>query len=628
MLKTAPENRRRREGAGLALLLLLLVGELAFSVRRETQTWDEACHIFAGYRSWKSGDFGINPEHPPLVKFAAALPLLSLPLRAPELHGGDAVAAEFLDGHDFLYSNDADKILFRARMAAAAFAVLLALLVFAAAREMFGAGPSFLALILMVFEPNVLAYGALVTTDMGLACCLFGAAYAFYRYVRRRTAGRLAVAGIAAGAAAAAKFSGLLVFPILGLLATHEVWAGRRESLRRAVLRQSGALAAIGAIAFVVVWGLYGLRYSARPDGLAMTPSLTEYADALPLPIERRAILALAHGHILPESYLYGLTDILQRDESTYLFGTLHPRRRWFDYSAAVAIKSSLALLVLLGAAIVFILLGGEDRRRELVFLAIPALLFAGAAPFSHFTNAVRFLLPIYPFLFVLAGWAAWKLLGRGRAWACGVAALLIFNGISSGRAFPTYIAYSNEAWGGPGETYKLLTDSNVDWGQQLMSVKRYLDGRGVHECWFAYTAALVADPAYYGIPCRPLTSFPSIWLQPWMDVPPTVDGTVLISAAALAGYKLGPGEANPYDQFRRLRPTAVIDDGILVFDGRFDIPLAAALNHVTRASLYERRGELDKALAEARTAAALAPASLPVQEELRSALMKNKRAR
>jgi hypothetical protein len=69
--------------SALGVLLLLLVFQLVLSVRLETQTWDEACHIWAGYSYWKHGDFGISPEHPPLVRLLAAAPLLAMVLREP-----------------------------------------------------------------------------------------------------------------------------------------------------------------------------------------------------------------------------------------------------------------------------------------------------------------------------------------------------------------------------------------------------------------------------------------------------------------------------------------------------------------------------------------------------------------
>src|ERR1700758_2805050 len=104
------------EAVGVVALVLVLGLQLVLSVRQESQTWDEADHIFAGYMSWKQADFGLNPEHPPLLKLLATAPLLSMSLKVPELQNRDFKTEAFLDGKDFLYRNDADAILLRTRM--------------------------------------------------------------------------------------------------------------------------------------------------------------------------------------------------------------------------------------------------------------------------------------------------------------------------------------------------------------------------------------------------------------------------------------------------------------------------------------------------------------------------------
>jgi hypothetical protein len=88
-----------------------------------------------------------------------------------------------------------------------------------------------------------------------------------------------------------------------------------------------------------------------------------------------------------------------------------------------------------------------------------------------------------------------------------------------------------------------------------------------------------------------------------------------------LSGYEFGPGELSPYDQFQHIQPTAVIEDGLFVFDGHFDIPLAAALNHVTRAQLAAQNKHLDETLLEAQAAATLAPRSVQAQAALADVL-------
>jgi len=152
--------------AGVAVLLAILVLQLAITIRQESITWDEDDHIYSGYMSLKTGDFGLNPEHPPLVKMLAALPLLSMDLKVPPLQGREFKHEAFLNGKEFVFGNDADKVLFRARMTVVLLTVLLAVLVFLAAREMFGLAAGFFALVLFVFDPNFLAHGAFVTTDV------------------------------------------------------------------------------------------------------------------------------------------------------------------------------------------------------------------------------------------------------------------------------------------------------------------------------------------------------------------------------------------------------------------------------------------------------------------------------
>ena len=126
--------------------------QLALQARRESQRWDEGCHIFAGYSYWTLGDFAVNPEHPPLVKLLASFPLLGLSLHAPADQNRGFKVETNLNGEEFVYKNDTDRILFRTRMAAAVLSPLLALLVFGMARETLGTGAAFLALALSAFD--------------------------------------------------------------------------------------------------------------------------------------------------------------------------------------------------------------------------------------------------------------------------------------------------------------------------------------------------------------------------------------------------------------------------------------------------------------------------------------------
>jgi tetratricopeptide (TPR) repeat protein len=239
----------------------------------------------------------------------------------------------------------------------------------------------------------------------------------------------------------------------------------------------------------------------------------------------------------------------------------------------------------------------------------------------SKMNIGVRHILPLYVFLSVLIAGAAWSLMRGDRRCRYVVAALLLFHVFSSARSYPNYIAYSNELWGGPSQTYKYLTDSNVDWAQQLKTTKLYLDGRGIKECWFAYFGQGVLEPHYYGILSKPLLTADSLWINERIDVPPMIDGTVLVSAGVLSGFEFGPGALNPYRQFQQLRPVGVIDDAVFVFEGQFEIPLASALGHAQQATVLLDGKQPGAALAEAQAAVDLAPDSVTTQVALGDAL-------
>jgi tetratricopeptide (TPR) repeat protein len=227
----------------------------------------------------------------------------------------------------------------------------------------------------------------------------------------------------------------------------------------------------------------------------------------------------------------------------------------------------------------------------------------------SNFNIGVRHILPVYPFLIILAAFTAATLARLHKAWRYAISALIVFSVVSSVRAFPAYLPYANEMFGGPSRTYKFLTDSNVDWGQQLKQAKAYLDSHGIQDCWFDYFASSVSDPRYYGIQCKPLQN--GLGLP--VPTPAHFSGTVLISATELTPALWGPGELNPYLQFAQRKPDDSIANGIFVFRGEFDISLASANYHGGNAWMMLQNekasnAELQQALSEAETAVALSP--------------------
>jgi 4-amino-4-deoxy-L-arabinose transferase-like glycosyltransferase len=553
------------------------------------------------------------------VKLVATLPMLHMQLKRPQLQQRNFKIEAYLDGKDLLFKNNANQILLQVRLAAAFFTLLLALLVFCAGKEMFGTAAGFIALALLVFDPNILAHGAVVTTDVGITCFMFATVYAFYRYNNRPSVLRLVVTGIALGLALGAKHTGILVFPMLVLLAICELLLGPRredgeaepdESRGAMARRMTVAILAISAIGLALLWGFYGFRYQARPDGLQMNPSLSEVVGQISRPREARVIQVFARYHLLPESYLMGLADVRNMSDfyQSYVLGKIYPHGVWFYFPLAFLIKSTTAFLILLAIAIVAIASGKLRKWREILFLALPALFHLYIAMISRMNIGVRHILPLYAFFAVLIGGAVWALIERHRVWAYVVGVLLAYQAVTAVRMYPAYMAYANEFWGGPTQTWKLLSDSNVDWAQQLKATKRYIDKSNIHDCWIIYFAQPVVDLDYYGIPCRILPTMDAVWMNEDIDTPAEIDGPLFFSAGDLSGFEFGPGKLNPYEEFKTMKPVASIDYGIYVYEGHFKIPRAAALSHQLRAKNLLAANKAEAALQEAQQAVALAP--------------------
>lgn len=591
-------RQRVLRGAGVAALLTVLFAQLLAVNVRTSMSWDEGHHLFDGYTILKHHDFDLNPEVPPLAKVVAALPVVGMRLYEPVQQGRSSQLEAFVDGRDFLFKNDANALLLRGRMMISVFALILALLVFLAGQEMFDTTTGFLALGLLVFDPTLLAHGALVTTDVTITCLVFAAVYAWYRYRLRPSVGKLLLTGVLVGLGLATKFTGLFLVPVLGLMVVVEWVEGRNARL---AARRCLELVAVVCVAYVVLWSCYGFRYAARPVGLMQNPTLANYLQEYAQVANPKPLEVLARTHVLPEAYIWGLanTKLTEERDISYLFGRLRRHGTWLYFPAAIAIKSTLSFLALLVLA-GFVWFRERAIRWRWLLLMVPVVVFLGLAMHSDMNIGVRHILPIYPFLYLVGASALSVMIGRDKRWVAAAVAVLVFQAVTSLRTFPGYIAYANEAWGGPKKVHYLLSDSNSDWGQQLKTAGAYLRDRHVTDCWMAYTGSGVADERFYGVPCRPLPTMVNLWWIPVaMNVPRQIDGPVLISDDELEGVDLPFGQANPYTQFKGLKPTAILDGGLLVYDGHFDVPLAASLVGMARpaakAATENRLGKKDE---------------------------------
>lgn len=476
------------------VLLFCIFGvQLMRVARLYSANWDEAHHLYDGYLILTKHDYRANAEVPPLVKLAAALPLLRLHPRLPQPSGTGQTEDAFLSGRVFVVENGVDRLLFPARMVCMGFSLLTALLILIAGKEFFGVLASVCALFLFVFDPNVLAHGTLISTDMGSACFLLAAVYGFYKYSVRLQWKWLLGTGLLAGLATVAKFTGVLIVPILLALTTAEAI---RERCLATFVKGLAALTCIFSVAWLILWAFYGFRYAPAAPGLELSPALAPYLASMPHPAEGSMLAVLARFHLLPQAYLWGLanTKHIEWEYTSYFLGHVYRHGPWQYFPLAFLVKSTLPLLILLLFAPWAWHWSVRSHCRELIFLLVPAGLYFVVITTSHFDIGARHLMPIYPFLYILAGAVAAMLLRQGKAWTTLAIALLAWQVVTTIRVAPNYMAYGNEAWGGPLQVRRYLSDANVDWGQQLKTVKQY---------WIRITFRTAGSPISRMVQCN-----------------------------------------------------------------------------------------------------------------------------
>lgn len=596
-ISSALRKRRWLEWLIPAALCAVMLGQLLLSVRQLSQTCDEPTHLYAGYRYLKCGDLTISPEHPPLVRIVAAAPLLPLnfAINCAAFTRGDVGQA--LLGLDWLYSQNWPAALARARMAVSVFAVGLCLLVWITARRMFGLTTAVVASLLLIFEPNVLAYGSLVMTDIPVTCMLLFAVFGFYLWVKHRTAPFLLLTALASGLTLLAKHSGVVVVPILGVLAITDALTkpdGDRSKWQL-MHRNLVAVALICLLAAGIVWAGYGMRFAAH----TAVPQLQE-----PRPpatsASGRVLQKLEERHLLPQAYLEGFAGALvisNQSSVAFVAGKIYLHAPWFSTPFNFLIRNTAAMLAMILVAAFGLAITFRQRRRERLFLLVPAVFYLAVCIYASSNVSVRYLLPMYPFLLVAVAAGCVELANRVRWVQYAVPCLIVLHAASSLHAYPNYLSYANDLWGGPARAYKY--EPWLDIGQAYPEAKVYLERHPTDPCWLL--TDWYWDPGIYGVHCQPV----GWWFS--TQIPARLRGTIIVSSTLLTTLRPEPRQA--VAPFMNDKPKDFIGgSALLVYEGDFDTLAAAGMSTWRNALLGSE--PLGAALQDANAAVALVPKS------------------
>jgi hypothetical protein len=612
--------------AGLPLLLILIYFTLGMAqVAHASITFDEGPHLAIGYTTLRTGDLRLQPVHihPPLANVLAAAPLLlQSDLPDPRTVDGWEIASlsAITDAVVWRYPEPA-RIATAGRVPILLLGVLLGALIYRWARDLGGWRAGLLALTLYAFDPNCIAHGALITTDIAAVFFIVATLYLMScelritncasRVTRSRSVARLVAIGLLLGLAQLAKVSTLMLVPVVGLLLVVQALQQNRQigesandesRMTNYELRIAGhilrAWAIVFGVAALVVWAGYGFEISAVPG--------------VPFPLPAGTHVRIFQS--LREHYDLG--------HPTFLMGRVSSHGWWWYFPVAFALKTPLPVLILaVWAVVVGYGLWAKSYKLQvqsfessvsrlahhvscitshisrqtvnvLTLLLFP-LLYAVSSLFSSVNIGYRHLLPLLPFLYVGIGvqgvrsmeYGVWS---RQREWRMANGELRITNCVSrithhvsritphplllTSYSFlfiwliigtvsltPHFLTFFNEIAGGARGGYRYLVDSNLDWGQNLWDLRQWMAEHNEEHVYYAHYSPARLD--VYGIDATYLPPDPRACdFAPWNPAP----GLYAIGATVLQG-PYAP-DVNTYAWFRAREPEARLGNALWLY--------------------------------------------------------------
>ena len=608
LLRISRSSVAARISSGLLVVQSLL---LINSIPWNSVTFDEVQHLPAGISYWQHGRFFSYHHNPPVTKLFFATPavITGVPVNYRNYFYQPASRhSDFLFGKDFMESNRANyqSVYVRCRLISAAFTVLGGWIIFRWGRELIGNRAALLSQTLWTFSPMVLAHGGLVTPDIGATVIGFGATYLFWKYLRDPRPARVVVSAMALGFAVGSKFTLVVLPAIWAVLALLAFWRRGAEEVKTWTLRLFCLDAVVMTfVALITLNTVYLYEGSGMPLG-----RLKVFSNALTKPVDPADPDSERTNRFddevwkwiptpLPQHFVLGIDHQMfdTRAGDVYLGGTWrHGEGWWYYYLYAFAVKTPVGTLALISLG--FLSVGSltlpsvraralasrpassngtrapMPRRLDLLDLAtllLPTLVVLAMLSANTVLNKhSRYMLQVYPFIFLLLGPVAHAGVGRlasVRRWI--VTACLTLNVVSVLFVHPFYLTYFNEPSGGSSRGYKHLIDSNIDWGQGLVALRRWLDGNSIETpLQLAYFGAV--NPSVYEIEFE----VPGVLGQSSLGGPRP--GLHVISVNYVAGSEFSPLDMhgarrsiseNGYRFYQQLEPTTTIANCFNVYD-------------------------------------------------------------
>lgn len=549
----------------VAVIIVIFTGISLLNAWNDGATYDEIAHIPAGYSYLTEGDFRINPEHPPLFKVLAGIPLLALDINFDtslpfwnEINDFGEYQ-QWKAGRHIMYEagNDGDQILFWSRVPIIILSVFFGLFLLHWGRQLAGITAGLFVLLLYAFDPNILGHNHYVTTDLGIAFAIAVAFYFFLHFLKEPTWSNAIVGGVFLGIAQLTKFSAIMLIPIFAaFLIAYPLFRiskdGGKARFFFATLGK-GTVALFTAV--IVIWLVYIPVTINMPAEVLenIGPGRIAINDRMRNQISLDFILAANESPITRPIAIYsqGVVQVFQRvagGNDTFFLGNVSADASAWYFPVVFLTKNTIPhLLFYTFGAVIFVLL--VCRSVGAVFMQSPKRSWQRFVLFvnNHFTLLAigsfsafyayisitgnlnigfRHLFPILPFLYILVATTSIDFIRSMKNRE--LALILRYSGYAltvcmiavTLAAYPYYMSYFNQIVGGSKNGYLFVTDSNADWGQDLKRLRTYLNEHPEID-------KIRVD--YFG-GGKPESYFPEKFIPWWRDKRPIEPGYYAIS--------------------------------------------------------------------------------------------------
>ncbi|MCJ7739770.1 glycosyltransferase family 39 protein [Candidatus Microgenomates bacterium] len=577
-------------------LLLFFTAALLYESFYDTPTYDEPANIAAAYAYVYKNDFRIYPDNPPLVKILAGLALFPLrnSIKFPEkleTYSSPEKFDLYTFGRDFLYrsGNDAQKIILLSRLPNICLTVGLGLLLYLFAKKLSGENAGLLALLLYSLDPNIRGHGHILAFDIPLAFIIVLILYVTYRLIindhfakhgenfrrmmkaklkettcLRRQVSECGIPSLIISFLFTLGFLTKFTFLFFAVIYFFTLFLYRRRLAIYIFI--SSLLVSFGALWLFGILTNYN-RVTLNYDKLPLIASANEQ-------LKNNPVWRGMRGLPLPYYYKAGIMTMYTHSlagQPAYLLGEVRIRNDWFFYfPVSFLLKVPIPTQIIIYLAMFYALKKRLRPFRYTWFFLMGFFFLLGMMFFSHINNVFRYLFPTYV-LWILGASQVIFMKTKPKEAIMekfrlrGFAALFIYLFLTSFFSFPYDLSYTNELTGIPPKGYKYLSDSEVDWGQDLGRLGKWLKENSLDKETITLSYLGTADPQYYGIKYQPLR----------YDMLDSLRGIVAVSVGNLtlgdwqvtgtSDYKLGLVKA-PLDFLRAKKPEAVVGKSIFVY--------------------------------------------------------------